>query len=151
MRYDPTGWFRSPHLGGLICRPFSRFSLNSLLCRRERRPWGSPWRQSSVSPQTRQRGVRVPRGATAEGGSYRVHGLLRLQGLGVLDGLHLLLVLPQHPGNTSPWLHVTMVTRHHGYTPLTLSSPPVIIIVNTAFTLRSLNNHYITICQILRL
>lgn len=30
---DPT------YLGGLILRPLSRFSRNSLRCRRERRPW----------------------------------------------------------------------------------------------------------------
>lgn len=33
------------YLGGLILRPLSRFSRNSLRCRRERRPWSGvrPW------------------------------------------------------------------------------------------------------------
>lgn len=37
--HKPAAPFKPSHLGGLIFRPFKRFSRNSLLCRRERRPW----------------------------------------------------------------------------------------------------------------
>lgn len=86
------------HLGGLICLPFNRFSRNSLRCRRERRPCEHQTSVNTLSAASQH---------TAEGMSpYRIHGLLCLQGLGVFDGLHLLLVFPQHPDQQELCCHI---------------------------------------------
>lgn len=41
--------------------------------------------------------------------SYRVHGLLCLQSLGMFDSLHFLLVFPQHPKNMYNVNSVTLI------------------------------------------